>query len=300
MIMGFVLTSPEPLSPEVVTSNWKRHWQLPSLSNTLTYTLPIAREDETGAYTELRSVTRPVIDACLLRVSKHFQDLGTPLLYTNVFSFNTKVPTRNRSPPLMLRRGGNKRHVHRPRPRQPSPQDHVEIAAGISNIQRKLGLVNLRGWVYYDPLSRFLYNIGVAKAAMITSLEFGGSILQHECMQDCGCVYQGENFIPALEIYVCFILELLPSLDTLTLHTSRDDYNRNEAEYDADGELVDAHVNLLKDFIRKHLVKVKSLVTMKVLVDDEEHPAFAEDIEWFVERERQRLRKEHEERESTK
>ncbi|KAL2065537.1 hypothetical protein VTL71DRAFT_3207 [Oculimacula yallundae] len=245
LIIKFVLCvdHPQSLQPLTVTCNLRDSWSqphyeiipgtFPETTNISTKKngnqesqsmIEIPRQDCDGSYVELRTIKRAAIDASCLRTCKAFQAAGTEYLYgLNNFYFN--VP-KLRSPYCKFSFLHPKdTELWQPDPFQPQVNDEYlnKVTSAIGDVRHHVSLKSLPGWVAYDPFLRFLWSIGPEKAALLKSLKFCGNVKLHECEEaycdDC----QVTGLIESLRIYILFIINLCPMVESLTLYAGTDE-----------------------------------------------------------------------------
>lgn len=190
-------------------------------------------------------------------------------------------PIYHESPPTLLQSGV----LHRPDPSKPGlisdPQALQEIQAGISEIQNQADLTSLSGWIYYDPLLRFLHTIGPQKLALIKSLKLSGIVILHICRWDLCKVKCSDDLVTSLHLYIPIIVALLPNLEKLAIYAAKDNYQEENLQPRDPTTIEERLLPLLTNEIRS----ITSLKALEVLDEGgEKHPFAESTVLWFAER----------------
>ncbi|KAF7881895.1 uncharacterized protein EAF02_006583 [Botrytis sinoallii] len=198
------------VTPAVVTSNWDEsyseadyrisfpdspHYKQSGSDVVLRKNIgPRPGIPDSSPYVELTRVLRPLIDATCLRSCKYIWKLGSQMLYAdNAYSFKMNGTEITDCPPSLIFEGGD---YHRPSPEKPTlSQEGIsdgstdkdlsareyesKIERVINQLERRVPILELEGWAYYDPFIRFLYTIGPQNRASIRTLRFTGAPKTH-------------------------------------------------------------------------------------------------------------------------
>lgn len=294
MILDLLVSSNgEKVEPNMITTNWRHRWQLPSMNRGNLVTTQIHKtkaSDRFGTYKIWQLVKRPLIDATVLRTWKYIHYLGTPILYGNKFNFECGHPDQDWSPPSMIfdserfhqaqdhyikgDHGDNNKHriakesylEFRPNPYPPHHDDSkskARIFHTMNLAERQVGLKYLPGWVVYDPFLRFLYTIGPRNATHIHKVRFHGSI-DMATQPVFGSNYSEFDLLQCLKIYKTFWGQLTPNLTQLTIEA----FLSNVAGIvGLDRHLMEnenGRVDPLRAFLTTEVLSVESLMLLEI------------------------------------
>ncbi|KAF7935509.1 hypothetical protein EAE99_002489 [Botrytis elliptica] len=191
---------------------------------------------DSSPYVELTRVLRPLIDATCLRSCKYIWKLGSQMLYAdNAYSFKMNGTEITDCPPSLIFEGGN---YHRPSPEKPTlSQEGIsdgstdkelsareyesKIERVINQLERRVPILELEGWAYYDPFIRFLYTIGPQNRASIRTLRFTGAPKTH-VREAHGCDCHGVDLLLNMRIYIPFINKFCTGVKKLVLDMDMD------------------------------------------------------------------------------
>ncbi|KAF7927370.1 uncharacterized protein EAE97_010045 [Botrytis byssoidea] len=254
MIFGFTLAAKGGVvvSPAVVTSNWYKSYSeadyrisFPDSPHYNRYKSFESGSDVTlrknvgprpgipasSPYVELTRVLRPIIYATCLRTCKRIWELGSQILYAeNAYSFKMNGTEITDSPPTLMFEGSN---YHWPSPENPilsqesilngstdkelsAREYESKIEHVINQLERCVPILELEGWVYYDPFIRFLYTIEPQSRASIRTLRFTGAPKTH-VREDQGCDCHGVDLLSNMRIYIPFINKFCTGIKKLVL-----------------------------------------------------------------------------------
>ena len=305
-----IVEVPTALQPHAVTCNWKRFFQQPDFSLVTPGPsdedeevqerpfMKVARQDNDGAYTELRRLYRAAIDATCLRACKTFNAVGSELLYgKNEFHFEMVNTSFYASPPSLLH--PEQERKWRPDPCKPTSNKNRRIKQGIKKIQESVKITHLPGWIYYDHFLRFLWTIGPTNASMIKSLQFDGMVKLHRCSEDY-CYVDGcrDGLIQSLGIYIPFIIALCPNLERITIYAQEDTDFKSHPQY-LRGEGPMNRDEALGPFLEENMRKIPGLKNLEVFdaLESMEPLTCAEPVRtWLKDRTKQRAKEALEER----
>lgn len=262
--------------------------------------------DESGLYIQLQRVSRRVVDATCLRACKKLHGFGSEMLYRqNTFTFHISDCHSGRETGefLMFDQEGTRMDLNIIKPgiaigsygaKFPYRDWLNEVEEVVSQAEQQVSSKELKGWAYYDPFIRFLFVIGPQNAALIKTLQFGGSLKTHYCQAtDQRCDNCGEDFLHHFMIYLQFIRKFCTGLEKLVLNICPDplvafDWNQNLGFH--------LFEIALTPFLKMHLRKlstVKSLIlgtvydqdpdaeTGMVLIEPMRFAAAVETCQWF-------------------
>lgn len=114
------------------------------------------------------------------------------LLYKrNVFEFGMINCTNNRSPPSVYRKQGKGlKHFDytdfdsfRPQPRKPAQSDaklNLKLNTDFKQMTQQRQVTKLSGWIYYDPLLRWMHMIGPQCATTVKHISIHGAVKTHD------------------------------------------------------------------------------------------------------------------------
>lgn len=146
---------------------------------------------------------------------------------SNTFYFDMVNDHRKKSPPSLIDNGGY--HIyHEPNSRKPDNFGSKVLLTAIAQIQQRVPLKDLLGWVYFDHFLRFLYSIGASNAALLRTLRFKGIVKIHRiCDSDhCGLWSYGwcdHDLVESLRTYIPFIRKLCTNVERIEIIAVKDD-----------------------------------------------------------------------------
>lgn len=177
-----------PIIPKTVVCTWRTNVAEPGyllegcVKQLRESIIKIPREDDYGTYTEIRRVYRKPIDATCLRVNKQFLSEGSAILYGyNTFRC-TYIPHYVGEKGRLRTLGDCGQPILRSAAK-PGMKDIGKSAfmQSVRNLMEGRETDdNLEGWIYCDPLLRFLRTIGPSNAAKLRGLYLGGRSIKYD------------------------------------------------------------------------------------------------------------------------
>ena len=200
--------APVSIIPKTVICTWRTSVAEPGylllgcVKQLMESIIKIPREDEYGTYTEIHRIYRKPIDATCLRVNKQFLSEGSVILYGyNTFCF-THIPFYVKEKGILrtLGDGGHPilRSATKPNMKDISKPAFMQYVCNL--MEGRETDDNLEGWIYCDPLLRFIRTIGPGNAANLRGLYFGGWSIKYD-----------------LQFYGPFIEKHRPEIQKLTI-----------------------------------------------------------------------------------
>ncbi|KAF7915240.1 hypothetical protein BELL_1056g00040 [Botrytis elliptica] len=263
------------LVPRIATTNWKREFSgsphcMPGQDcNPYTTTeVGVLTTTVHGRLLVLRRLHQSHIDATCLRVCKAWNQTGGRSLYHfNCYDFKTNNPSSETSPGSWI--DGD---YWRPSPRKPfvtasddsSRIFDAKIQKGIRDIQRRVTIKKLVGWVYHDPFLRFLYMIGAKNAALLRTLSFSGEVRCHQCEQGHFC---DDCLLDSFRVYIPVMNALCPNVQKLILNIKTDSQAQLES-----ANIFERKVREFFEGELRNLRFLTELVVVDLIVDGYELP----------------------------
>ncbi|KAF7915253.1 hypothetical protein EAE99_010245 [Botrytis elliptica] len=169
---------------------------------------------------QLNRILRRVIDITCLRTCKKFFKFGSEILYRkNIFKFPIETIGPYRHETCWIE--GEFYKPDREKPELGQLYDWPQaIPYVMEQIRQDVPLRELAGWAYHDLFLRFLYVIRPRNVDLIKHLYFWGTAPLHSCnskFRDGRCPNCPDNLFPEMCIYIQFINELCPSVESVTL-----------------------------------------------------------------------------------
>ncbi|KAF7890963.1 uncharacterized protein EAF02_001288 [Botrytis sinoallii] len=169
---------------------------------------------------QLNRILRRVIDITCLRTCKKFFKFGSEILYRkNIFKFPVETIGPYRHETCWIE--GEFYKPDREKPELGQLYDWPQaIPYVMEQIRQDVPLRELAGWAYHDLFLRFLYVIHPRNVDLIKHLYFWGTAPLHSCnskFRDGRCPNCPDNLFPEMCIYIQFINELCPSVESVTL-----------------------------------------------------------------------------------
>ncbi|TEY60747.1 hypothetical protein BOTCAL_0177g00070 [Botryotinia calthae] len=244
-------------------------------------------------FIQLNRILRRAIDATCLRTCTEFFKFGSEILYRETSSnFLKRV-----SGLLAQKHVGSKENF----------TTLIQIMQGVPTKE-------LAGWAYHDQFLRFLYVIRPRNANLIRNLYFWGTASLHSCnskLRDGRYANCPVDLFPEICIYIQFINELCPNVESVTLEIDAPAFSD---AYDSDFSISKErdYEHAITPFLRnqiRELKYVKSLALrswntggLKYAYDnpdrihgchDLDFPIAKETIKWFKDRARGWAKDEH-------
>jgi hypothetical protein len=177
-----------PITPKTVVCTWRTNIAEPGYllegyrDQLRKSTIKIPRKDDRGTYTEIRRIYRKPIDATCLRVNRQFLSEGSAILYGKNTFCCTYIPSYLKEKGILRTLGNNGqpilRYAKRPSMRDIRKPTFIQSVRNL--MEGRESDDNLEGWIYCDPLLRFIRTIGPSNAATLRALCLGGRPIEYD------------------------------------------------------------------------------------------------------------------------